>query len=187
MQRAMLPPLCLGAAGPPGPLERNVVVRGASAGGCRLEVGRVGRDIALRREALAVLLARVPAATEELHRVGDDLDGLTLTGAVLGLPLAPLESTVDSHGTTLREVLGAVLALGAPDGDVEEVGLVDPLTRGVLATRVAGHTQPADRGAAGRAPELAVAREIAREDDPVDVRGDHGKADGDGLPCSVLS
>src|SRR5215218_9908094 len=40
---------------------------------------------------------------------------------------SPLEPPVDGHGPALGEILGAVLALGAPDGDVEEVGLVHPV------------------------------------------------------------
>src|SRR5918998_3027090 len=102
-------------------LKRDVVVRGA-AGRSRLEVGRVGRDVALRGEPGSVLLASLRAA-EELDRVGDDLDALALARAVLGLPLAPLQAPVDRDRAALREVLRAVLALGAPDGDVEEVGL----------------------------------------------------------------
>ena len=63
---------------------------------------------------------------QELDRVGNDIDGLPL-GAVLGLPLAPVEAPLDRDGPALGQVLGAVLALRAEDGDVEIVGLVDPL------------------------------------------------------------
>src|SRR4051794_28933513 len=84
---------------------------------------------------------------EELDVVGDDLDGLALAG--LGVVFAPFEATVDGDRAALGEVAGAVLALGAPDGHVEVVGLVDPLTgRVVLAARVARDAQLADRGAA---------------------------------------
>ena len=70
--------------------------------------------------------AAVAAAAEELHGVGDDLDRLAL-GAVLGVPLAPLEPAVDRDRPSLREVLRAALALVAPDGDVEVVRLLGPL------------------------------------------------------------
>src|SRR5262245_45864969 len=87
-------------------LERDVVVaggggaaRGRCAGG--LEVTRVGRNVGPCGEAVAPAAAHaVLAAAQELDRVGDDLDGLALASA-LGLPLAPLEATVDRHRTTL--------------------------------------------------------------------------------------
>ena len=70
--------------------------------------------------------------------------------AVLGLPFAPVEATFDRHRPALREVVGAVLALRAPDGDVEVVGLVDPLAGlAVLAAAVDGDSQLADGGPAG--------------------------------------
>ena len=66
--------------------------------------------------------------------------------AVLGLPLAPVEPAVDRNRAALGEVVGAVLALRAPDGDVEVVGLVDPLAAlAVLAAAVDGHAKLADR------------------------------------------
>src|SRR6218665_603170 len=87
---------------PTGRLERDVVVRGAAtAGGCGLEVGGVRGDVGLRREALtaatavaATLESALAATTEELDRVGDDVDRLALV-ALLVLPLAPLETAVD--------------------------------------------------------------------------------------------
>src|SRR5919202_1525182 len=103
--------------------------------------GRAGREAA----ALGGRAACVVTAAEELHRVGDDLDALALV-AVLALPLAPLETAVEGNGAALGEEPGAVLALGAPDRDVEEVRLVLPLTgRVVLASRVAGDAQRAHR------------------------------------------
>src|SRR3954464_4678229 len=98
------------------PLERNVVVRCAPRR-CAGEVGRIGRDVGLRRETAAVLAAAV-AGAQELDRVGNDIDRLALVAALV-LPLAPVEATVDGNRTPLREVLSAVLSLRAPDGDVE--------------------------------------------------------------------
>src|SRR5581483_12021024 len=98
-------------------------------------------------------------AAEELHGLGDDLDRLPLL-AVLGLPLAPVEAAVDRDGPALREVLRAVLALVAPDGDVEVVGLVRPRAGRVLLPRVHRDPQLADRRAARRVPELGVARQV---------------------------
>src|SRR6266581_4647958 len=89
---------------------------------------------ALDSAAAAAALAAVTAA-EELDVVGDDLDRLAL-GAVLGVPLAPVEASVDRDRAALGEVLRAVLALLVPDRDVEVVRLVDPLTGLVLALRV---------------------------------------------------
>src|SRR6266508_450985 len=133
--------------------ERNVVVRRPPGGYRRLrEVGGVRRNVALRRETAAVLAAL--AGAEELNGVGNDIDRLPLVAALV-LPLAPLEPPVDRDRPPLGEVLRAVLALGAPYGDVEVVRLVDPLAgRLVLAARVHGHAQAADRGAAVRVPQL---------------------------------
>src|SRR3954447_491058 len=134
------------------PLEGDVVVGGrrAARGPGGLEVGGVRRYVALRGEApaaaVAAALATV-AGAEELHRVGDDVDRLALL-TLLGVPLAPLQAAGDRHRAALREVLGAALALRAPDGDVEVVGLVDPLAGGVFAPGVAGQAKAADGRAA---------------------------------------
>src|SRR3954464_11997108 len=113
-------------------LKRNVVVGYAGTCGRRRKVGRVRRNVALGREAVAVAAA-VTTTAEELDRVGDDLYRLALAGAVGGLPLAPVEAAVDGHAAALLEVLSAVLALRTPDGHVEVVRLVDPLAGSVLA------------------------------------------------------
>src|SRR5207244_832584 len=147
----------------PDRLEGNVVVAGAAAGG-----GGTGREVlvvhghvALGGEAVAG--AGVVATPEELHRVGDDLNGLTLAGAVLGLPLAPLQAPVDGHRAALGQVLGAVLALLAPHGHIEVVRLVDPFARRVLPPRVARDAQAADGGAAGQRAQLGVAGQVSGE------------------------
>src|SRR5205807_1964666 len=56
-----------------------------------------------------------------------------------------------------------------PYGDVEVVGLVDPLAGAVLLAGVDGDAQLADGGAARRLPQLRVAGQVADKDDPVDV------------------
>src|SRR5205823_5742493 len=94
-------------------LERDVVVGGRGRG--EIRVGRGARGHVLVRPELARLATRA----QELDRVGDDLDRLALPGAVLRLPLAPVEPPVDGDGTTLREELRAALALVAPHRDVE--------------------------------------------------------------------
>ena len=132
---------------------REVVATAARAcGGARRHVGR-----------LAVL-----APAEELDALGDDLDGLALR-AVLSLPLTPLEAAVDRDGATLREVLRAVLALLSPDGDVEVVRFVRPLARLVLAARVHREPQRAHGRSRRRVPELGIPREVADQNDAVDV------------------
>src|SRR5205085_7011981 len=131
----------------------NVVVAAAEIG-----VGTARRTG--RHELVRGLAGRIGAAAEELHGVGDDLDRLAL-GAVLRLPLAPFEAPVDRHRAALCEVLRAVLALVAPDRDVEVVRLLRPLAGGaVLAARVDGEPEAADRSAARRVAQLRVAREI---------------------------
>src|SRR4026207_2531694 len=104
-------------------------------------------------------------AAEGLAAVGDDLDRLAL-GAVLGVPLAPVEASVDRDRAALGEVLRAALALVPPDGDVEVVRLLAPLAGlAVLLPRVHGEAQLADRGAARRVPQLGVLRQVSDQDD----------------------
>src|SRR5215210_148320 len=169
-----VPPRCFATCTPayslPGS-EGNVVVR--SPGGHRRlgEVRCVRGNIALWREATAVLASL--SGTEELDGVGNDIYRLPLV-AFLVLPLAPLEPPIDRDRASLREVLGAVLALSAPNGDVEVVGLVHPLAAGlVLAPRVARDPQAADGHAARKIPELGVAGQVPGEHDPVDVGACH--------------
>src|SRR3954453_10991787 len=159
---------------PGGRLERDVVVR-SGTGGCRLEVAGVRRDVTLRGEALpaTVATAAVVAAAEELHGVGHDFNGRAVGASLLVLPLTPLEPAVDRDRAALGQVARAVLALRAPHGDVEVVGLVDPLAGVVLAARVGGDAQAADGGAARRVAQLWIAREVARQDNAVDVGGCH--------------
>src|SRR5690349_20766405 len=103
-------------------LEGNVVV-GRRAG----EVGRAAAARLRRRQVRAAATAlTVAAAVQELHRVCDDLDGLALR-AVVRLPLAPLQAALDADAAALGEVLGAILALLPPHGDVEVVRLLAPL------------------------------------------------------------
>src|SRR6185437_3985309 len=127
-----------------------------------------------RRETTAVLSA-IPGA-QELDRIGNDIHRLALV-ALLVLPFPPFQAPVDGHRASLLEVLGAVLALRAPDRDVEVVGLVDPLTG--LVTPACVHRDPkaAHRVATARdVAQLRVAREVAREDDSVDVGSCHETA-----------
>ena len=104
-------------------LEGDVVVVAAAADPGALEVRGVSRDVGRSGEAVPAAAAAAVAGTEDPDRVGDHLDGLAL--AAVGLPLAPLEAPVDRDRSALAEVVGAVLALRAPDRDVEIVGLVD--------------------------------------------------------------
>src|SRR5690349_13009036 len=112
-------------------LERDVVVgwradgRRDRRGLRRAEVARVGRDVRARGEAAATA-AGVVAAAEELDGLGDDVDRGAVLARVLVLPLAPLQAAVDGDRAALAQVAGAVLALLAPDRDVEVVGLVLP-------------------------------------------------------------
>src|SRR5437764_3611993 len=118
-------------------LERDVVLFTAAGHSGLLEVGGISGDVGLALEAVAAPAA--VARAQELDRVGDDLDRLALA-SVLALPLAPLEPALDRDRPSLGAVIGAVLSLCAPDGDVEVVGLVDPLAAlAVLAAAVDGH------------------------------------------------
>src|SRR5262249_26328102 len=122
-----------------GPSERDVVVGAPCAEVCVLGLRRGTRGDELVLAALAV----APAA-QELDALGHGFAGLPLR-PVLGVPLTPLETPIDGNRATLRQVLGATLALVAPDSDVEVVRLLGPLARRtVLAPRVDGEPQAAD-------------------------------------------
>src|SRR3954453_15521092 len=160
-------------------LERNVVVR-AAAGAHRgaLEVRGVGRYVGARLEGAVAATSAAPVRVvrtraQELDAFGDDFDSLAL-GAILRLPFAPVEPSLDGNRTTLGEVVGAILALRAPHGDVEVVGLVDPLAAlTVLAAAVDSHAKLANRGSAGRRAQLRVLGQIPGDRDYVDVRSCH--------------
>ena len=79
----------------------------------------------------------VVAAAQELHRVGDDIDCLALRPSWVSHSRHSSRPSI-ATGRPLDRKRAAVLALGAPDRDVEVVGLVLPLAgRAVLAPRVA--------------------------------------------------
>src|ERR687889_419689 len=83
---------------------------------------------------------------------------------------APLNAEV-SAGAAEREVVRAVFALRAPDGDVEVVRLVDPLAAlPVLAAAVARDAKLADRGPAWGRAQLGGLRQVPGDRDDVDVR-----------------
>src|SRR5439155_4208851 len=142
--------------------ERDVVVAAGR------EVGAALSRCAGGDELWLPALAFWPAA-EELDRAGDDLDRLAL-GAVLGLPLPPVEPAVDGDGAALGEVLRAVLPLLVPDGDVEEVRLLGPLAAAcVFLARIDGDSEAANGGAARRVAQLGVLRQVSDQDDAIDV------------------
>jgi hypothetical protein len=115
------------------------------------------------------LFAVVRAGAEELHAVGDDLDRLTL-GAVLRVPFAPVQPSLDGNRASLGEVVGAVLTLRSPDGDIEVVGLVDPFAAlTVLATAVDGNSKLAYGGAAGGRAQLRILGQVPGDHHRVDV------------------
>src|SRR3954466_9628587 len=90
----------------------------------------------VRRFALGGRRCAVAVGGEELDGLGDDLDRLAL-GVVLR-PFAPVEPAVDADRSALAQEAVAVLALCAPDGDAEVVGLVDPLAAAVAPAGVGG-------------------------------------------------
>src|SRR5688572_20248345 len=148
-------------------LEGDVVV-GRRGGG---EV--VGGLRGALRDELLVAAAAV-AAAEELDVVGDDLDRLALR-AVLGVPLTPGELALDADRAALGEVLGAVLRGASPHGDVEVVGRVGPFLAALDAV-VHGDTQGRDSGAGRGVAQLRVLRQVADEDDAVDVLGHYSSS-----------
>ena len=90
-------------------------------------------------------------------------------------PRSPTRATPGgrrSRRAALAEVRAQFLALGAPDGDVEVVGLVLPVAARTLGG-VAGDPQLADRRAAGQVAQLGIGREVPREDHSVDVCRGH--------------
>src|SRR3954454_201249 len=145
-------------------LEGDVVV------GRGREVGALLLRRARGHELVAAAAVAVATTAEELDALGDDLHGLTLARAVGRVPLAPVEPAVDADRAPLREVLRATLGLVAEDGDVEVVRLVDPLPRLVAPAAVHSHPHAADRRTAGGVPQLGILRQVAYENDPIDVR-----------------
>src|SRR3954453_3574173 len=145
-------------------LERDVVVgRGREVGALLRRTG--GHELVAAAAALAVA-----AAAQELDAVGDDLHGLPLARAVGRVPLTPVEPAVDADRAAFREVLRATLGLVAEDGDVEVVRLVDPLPRLVAPTAVHSDPHAADGLAAGGVPQLGILRQVAYENDAIDIR-----------------
>src|SRR6188472_354325 len=142
-------------------LERDVVVCGGR------EVGALLRRA--RRHELVASAVSVAAAAEELDALGDDLHGLPLARAIRRLPLAPVEPAVDADRAAFRQVLRAALGLVAEDGDVEVVRLVDPVTRLVAAAAVHCNPQAANGRTAGGVPQLGVLRQVAYQNDAVDI------------------
>src|SRR5438094_862181 len=145
-------------------LERDVVV------GRSREVGALLLRRARGHELVAAAAVAVAAAAQELDALGDDLHGLPLAGAVGRFPLAPVEPAVDADRAALREILRAALSLVAEDGDVEVVRLVDPLPRLVAPAAVHCYPHAANRRTAGGVPQLGILRQVAYENDAVDVR-----------------
>src|SRR5688572_27919492 len=91
-------------------------------------------------------VVRVSGPAEELHVVGDHVDGAPL-GAVLGLPGTVLQATFDKYGIPLLGVVRNTLAEIPPRGDVEEVYLI------VLGEHpIHRQPEPAHRRAALREP-----------------------------------
>src|SRR3954454_3154086 len=162
-------------------LERNVVfVAAAATGRGAFEVAHVRGDVALwRREATATVTAATTVAvataagtvagSEELDGVGDDLDALPFVAALV-LPLAPVEPAFDRHRTAFGEVVRGVLTLRPPDGDVEVVGLVDPVAALVFAAAVDRDPKLAHGGDAAEMTQLRIPGQVPGDDHHVDVR-----------------
>ncbi len=116
---------------------------------------------------LGASLRSLAGAVEELDGVGDHAHRLPalLLG---GLPLAPLQPSVNRDAATPAHVAADGLAGRAVDADVEVVGPLDELAVGVLVARVARDTQPAHAGSRGQRTQLGVAGQTADENDAVD-------------------
>src|SRR5579875_1782207 len=163
------------------PLERDVLVRRFARQHARLLEG-VGIDWDVRLHGAHAAGVPVPAraadiiaAAEELHGLGDDIDRLTLL-LILAHPLAPAQAAVDRHAPPLGQVLCAVLALRAPYGHVEVVGLVLPLAGlRVAPAAVARDAKAAHRRAlaGGVRAQLRITGEVAGDDHPVDIARCH--------------
>src|SRR4051794_20362647 len=158
--------------------ERNIVLGGvATARRGGFEIAHVGRDVALRGSesapvaaATAVAAAARPVAgSEELDGVGDDLDALSFVAALV-LPLAPVEPAFDRNRAAFREVVGAVLALRPPDGDVEVVGLVDPVAALVFAAAVDRDPKLAYGGSTAEMTQLRIPGQVPGDVHHVHIR-----------------
>src|SRR5206468_12317782 len=83
--------------------------------------------------------------------------------------LTPVEPAVDADGAALGEVLRAALALVAPDGDVEVVGLVAPVSLRILLAGVDGEPQLADRGAGRCVSQLRILGQVSHDQHAIAV------------------
>src|ERR1700739_155718 len=115
-----------------GGLERDVVAPATPSR--HRELLGLRRLGGLRRRA-------VLRATEELNVAGQKLDLLSFAAAVFCLPLAPVQTALNSDPAALLQVLGAGDASFVPDLDVEVVGLVLPLT-GLAVFAASVHRDP---------------------------------------------
>src|SRR6185436_3719639 len=82
---------------------------------------------------------------------------------------------LDAHGAALGQVLRAVLGRAAPDGDIEVVRGIRPLLTALDA--IVHRDSQRRHGGAGRSvAQLRVARQVADEDDAVDVLGHYSSS-----------
>jgi len=105
--------------------------------------------VVVRRLNPARLARLARGAVEELHDIGDDADSLPslLLG---GLPLAPLQASVDADTTTLSGEPADALSRYPEGAHVEKVGTLARIAVGVPPARVASKAQAADAAARGQ-------------------------------------
>jgi len=89
--------------------------------------------------------------------------GLAALAALLlgGLPLAPLQPSIDRHTAAAAHVVADVLAPRPVHADVEEVRPLHELSVGVLPARVAGDAQAANAGPRRQGTQLGVPGETS--------------------------
>jgi len=117
---------------------------------------------------VAAAHATTIAATQHLHFIGDDVDGVAFD-AVLVRVLAVLQATFDVDRLALLQVLAGDFRQSVVEGDAVPLGFFDRFAAGlVLAAAGRGDADRADGGTAGCVAHLGIAATVADEDDFVD-------------------
>src|SRR3989338_1742498 len=124
-----------------------------------LRRSRCGPDGALFLGRPGHLLSGLRDASQELHVLGDDLNGGPLL-PLRGFPTPALEPPLDAHRAALRQVFPAQLRLTAPRHHPDEAGVFPLLTGGQRVRPVAGHGERRDRRPAGDVPQLGIPRDV---------------------------
>src|SRR5882672_11166141 len=113
------------------------------------------------------------AAAQHLHVVRDDFGGVAVV-ALLVLPLAGAQASLDIDLRALAQILARHFAHAAEEGDVVPLGAFLPLPALVLEGVGGRHADIGHRHAARHGASLRVGAQMTDENDLVDASAGHG-------------